>query len=124
MSASPVPVHVGCDQTLRVKIIDACGLACTFCHNEGTPVTTYNQRRPPGQFVSTGRSGRVSIYAETNGASFLAAPVPADDRFAAVLAQLRDALDLRELHLTGGEPTIHPAVAKLTRIGVDQGYTV
>jgi molybdenum cofactor biosynthesis enzyme MoaA len=124
MSPATVPVHVSCDQTLRVKVIDACGLACTFCHNEGTPVTIDNQRRPFGQFTSTGHSGRVSIYAETNGAAFLAAPIPADNGFAAVLAQLRDALDLRELHLTGGEPTVHPAVAKLVRIGVEQGYAV
>lgn len=26
----PVPVTVVADRTLRVKVIDACGLACTF----------------------------------------------------------------------------------------------
>ena len=38
MPRAAIPVHVDKDTTLRVKIIDACGLTCTFCHNEGTPV--------------------------------------------------------------------------------------
>jgi molybdenum cofactor biosynthesis enzyme MoaA len=124
MSSPALPRHVGRDQTLRVKIIDACGLTCTFCHNEGTPVTIDNQRRPLGEFTSAGTSGRMSIYAETNGAAFLPAPMSADGEFGHVLGVLRDALDLSELHLTGGEPTVHPAVAKLVRIGVEQGYAV
>ena len=69
-----LPVEVRPDRTLRVKIIDACGLACTFCHNEGTPVSSDNAGRQAGQFTGTpGSSGRVSIYLATNGASFLPA---------------------------------------------------
>ncbi len=33
-----VPVKVGVDSTARLKIVDSCGMTCTFCHNEGTPV--------------------------------------------------------------------------------------
>lgn len=67
-----LPVEVRPDRTLRVKIIDACGLACQFCHNEGTPVTTDNTGRAAGEFVGApGRTGRVSIYLKTNGANFL-----------------------------------------------------
>jgi hypothetical protein len=73
------------------------------------------QRRHPGQHrqpglrdrcVGTGRSGRVSIYAATNGARFLNAPVFPDETFRNDLDQLPYALDLDEVHLTGGEPIL------------------
>jgi GTP 3',8-cyclase len=124
MSAYALLRHVGRDQTLRLKVGDACGLKCVFCHNEGTPVVQDNFRNRPDNFVAAGHSGRVSIYTKQNGANFLPAVVPADEEFAQVLAALRDALDLRELHLTGGEPTLHPDIAALTRIGVEQGFEV
>jgi cyclic pyranopterin phosphate synthase len=119
-----IPLYVRRDSTLRVKIIDACGLTCTFCHNEGTPVAVDNRNRPIGAYTTAGASGRVSIYAASNGARFLPAPIPADERFGEVLAAMRDALELDEVHLTGGEPTLHPAVARLTKIAADAGYVV
>jgi molybdenum cofactor biosynthesis enzyme MoaA len=124
MPSPALPRHVSRDRTLRLKIGDACGLKCTFCHNEGTPVVQDNRNRQPVDFVGAGRSGRVSIYTATNGADFLPAPMSADAEFARALAVLRDALDLDELHLTGGEPTLHPDVAALTHIGVEQGFEV
>lgn len=119
-----IPVHVEKDTTLRVKIHDPCGLMCTFCHNEGTPVLADNHQRPLGEFVPAGSSGRVSIYAATNGARFLPAAISANDEFRRALTRLRQALDLTEVHLTGGEPTLHPAVARLTSIAVDAGFRV
>ncbi len=119
-----IPVHVAKDTTLRVKIHDACGLTCTFCHNEGTPVAVDNRRRRPGEFVTAGSSGRASIYAATNGATFLPASMPASDEFGDAITALREALELTELHLTGGEPTLHPGVARLTRIATEAGYQV
>lgn len=124
MTLPGIPTYVEPDTTLRVKIGDTCGLTCTFCHNEGTPVAADNRNRSAGTFTIGGPSGRMSIYAATNGASFLPAAIPTDERFGQVLASLRDALDLTEVHLTGGEPTLHPGVADLTRIAVDAGYTV
>jgi molybdenum cofactor biosynthesis enzyme MoaA len=120
---SGIPVHVEKDTTLRAKIHDPCGLTCTFCHNEGTPVLVDNRRRL-ADFTAAGPSGRVSIYAATNGATFLPAAIPDDEEFGHVLAVLRDALDLSEVHLTGGEPTLHPAVARLTKMAVDAGFRV
>ena len=75
MHGSPdLPVEIRPDRTLRVKVIDACGMACTFCHNEGTPVTADNHGRTAGEFTGTpGPTGRVSIYLRTNGADFLPA---------------------------------------------------
>lgn len=124
MPRAAIPVHVDKDTTLRIKIHDACGLTCTFCHNEGTPVAVDNRHRFPGNFLAAGASGRMSIYAQTNGAAFLPAPVPDNDDFAHALAVLGDALELTEVHLTGGEPTLHPGVAALTKIAVDAGFRV
>lgn len=124
MNTTGIPMHVDKDTTLRVKIVDACGLTCTFCHNEGTPVAVDNRKQPLGEFATAGASGRVSIYAGTNGAGFLPAPVPADEEFGHVLAALRDALGFTEIHLTGGEPTLHPSVAKLTSLATHAGYQV
>lgn len=124
MRPTGIPIHVQKDATLRVKIHDPCGLTCTFCHNEGTPVAADNHRRPAGGFSTAGPSGRMSIYAATNGVTFLPAAIPANAQFGDAITALRDALNLTEVHLTGGEPTLHPAVAKLTAIAVDAGYHV
>ena len=124
MHLDRLPLNVEQDATLRVKIHDPCGLTCRFCHNEGTPVTADNRRNQVGDFVTAGSSGRVSIYAKTNGAKFLSASIRPDEEFSRALTALRDALGLSEVHLTGGEPTLHPALADLTRIAVDAGYGV
>jgi cyclic pyranopterin phosphate synthase len=117
-------VHVDIDRTLRVKIIDACGMTCTFCHNEGTPVAADNLGKSAGTFLPYGRTGRVSIYTKTNGVAFLPAPVLPDEDYVHALTALRDALDLRELHLTGGEPTLHGALPKLVALARDAGFRV
>ena len=112
-TVTAVPMHIETDHSLRIKIIDSCGMTCTFCHNEGTPVTADNLGKTPGTFVSSGRTGRVSIYTPANGVAFLAAPARADADYAGALTALRDALDIREAHLTGGEPTLHPGLPQL-----------
>lgn len=119
-----VPTYVHQDRTLRLKVIDGCGMACTFCHNEGTPVVVDNAGRTPELFTDAGRSGRVSIYIGKNGARFLPATVNPDWEFAEALTKLRQALDLNELHLTGGEPTLHPALGAVVRIGVEAALRV
>ncbi|MCL6297404.1 radical SAM protein [Streptomyces kronopolitis] len=120
-----LPVEVRPDRTLRVKIIDACGLACSFCHNEGTPVATDNRDREPGRFTGTpGPSGRVSIYLKTNGADFLPARIAADADFALALAAVRGSLPTNEVHFTGGEPTLHPDLPGLIAIARRLGLTV
>ncbi len=116
------PVYLGIDRTLRVKVIDACGMTCTFCHNEGTPVVADNLGL--GRFTDAGRSGRVSIYLSSNSARFLPATVMPDEEFAVALTQLRGALGADELHLTGGEPTLHPRLPEIIRAARLLGYGV
>src|SRR5438067_9171303 len=123
-ATAAVPEKVDIDRTLRVKIIDACGMTCTFCHNEGTPVLADNRSRTQGTFVPFGRTGRVSIYTATNGAAFLPAPVLPDDDFRYALVALRAALQLDELHLTGGEPTLHTGLPELIALARQAGFQV
>lgn len=118
-----VPVHVTPDRTLRVKILDACGLACTFCHNEGTPVTIDNRTRPGG-YTPRGRSGRVSIYTPTNGVRFVATTIRPGPDFTDALARLCDAFGFAEVHYTGGEPTLHPRLPDLVDNAHRLGLTV
>jgi GTP 3',8-cyclase len=129
LGATPIltdglPVHVQQDRTLRVKIIDACGMTCRFCHNEGTPVVADNLGAPAGTMTGFGRSGRVSIYLGTNGARFLPATIAPDRAFASALVSMRRALGLDEVHLTGGEPTLHPRLADIVRLGTSTGLRV
>jgi cyclic pyranopterin phosphate synthase len=119
-----VPITVTTDRTLRVKVIDSCGMTCTFCHNEGTPVTVDNRSRTPGLFADSGRSGRTSLYLATNGARFLSAPIRPTGEFRDCLDQLREAMGFEEVHLTGGEPTLHPQLSALVAIARSAGYTV
>jgi cyclic pyranopterin phosphate synthase len=119
-----LPTHIDVDHTLRVKIIDACGMTCTFCHNEGTPVTADNLKMAGRDFVPAGRTGRVSIYIPGNGARFLASPVNPSQDFRDALTRLRETLDVRELHLTGGEPTLHPDLPALIDLAVNMGLRV
>ncbi|MEU3406922.1 radical SAM protein [Streptomyces sp. NPDC006670] len=120
-----VPVEIRSDDTGRVKINDECGLACVFCHNEGTPVTADNRDAEPGQYTGTpGKTGRVSIYLADNGAGFLAARIEPGPEFALALAGLRGSIRTREIHFTGGEPTLHPRLPALVRQVRDMGFTV
>ncbi|GHC98029.1 hypothetical protein GCM10007079_52050 [Nocardiopsis terrae] len=123
-AADSLPTHIDTDTTLRVKILDACGMTCTFCHNEGTPVVVDNRHRGPGPFLISGSSGRTSIYAATNGTGFLPSTIPPDEDFAHALHRLRESMGFTELHLTGGEPTLHPRLPDLVRLAADQGYRV
>lgn len=122
------PVRVVRDKTIRIKVIDDCGLACTFCHNEGTPVTADNKGRDLLPVVSgPGKTGRVSIYAGTNGVSFLSAKMHPDMAFRRAVKTVVHAFEADEVHLTGGEPTLHAEVptlvSTLTSMGLVVGMT-
>lgn len=123
MSRRFLPVHVTMDSTLRVKVTDLCRHKCTFCHNEGTPVAGDNRGLSAEQFTAAGRSGRVSIYLETNGANFLPASMPPEG-FAEAVDVLRSALDFDEIHLTGGEPMLYDGIVDVTRLASRKGLVV
>lgn len=118
-----VPVTVNLDTSLRPKVLDACGMTCTFCHNEGTPVASDNKNRTIFLGVA-GISGRVSVFSQTNAVDFLPGKMMPDQKFAESLAIMRDGLGLNELHMTGGEPTLHPELPGLISAARTEGYTV
>ena len=108
------PVHIEEDRGVRIKVTDNCGMTCTFCHNEGTPVANRNQVE----------KGRVSIYEDFNGVNFNPAEFTPDQSFIDVLSYLKESLGLNELHWTGGEPTLTRNIVELTQMATDQGFTV
>lgn len=119
------PVEVTKDLSLRAKIIDACGMTCTFCHNEGTPVAIDNPNGRVAVRGVTGRSGRISVFSATNGVDFLPGTMdPLSPGFKQALIAMRDQLGLRELHLTGGEPTLHTRLVDIVSEATSLGYTV
>lgn len=120
-----VPIEVTKDLSLRAKIIDACGLACVFCHNEGTPVAVDNTEVAVTVRGIVGRSGRVSVFSATNGVDFIPGKMdPFDPNFIRSLGILNTTMGLNELHLTGGEPTLHPQLPDIVRAARGSGYSV
>lgn len=110
--------------TLRLKIIDACGMTCTFCHNEGTPVTSDNIGNSADNWTSQGRSGRTSIYLKENKASFRPVMITPNENFKENLIKLQKVFHFEEVHLTGGEPTLHPRLPELVQMIKSLGLSV
>lgn len=118
-----VPVTIGIDNSIRPKIIDACGMTCTFCHNEGTPVAGAVDRLtllPLPAYAG----GRVSVFQETNGVDFVPGQMQADDTFKNSLIAMRESLGVSELHLTGGEPTLHRDLPGIVAMAKEAGYSI
>lgn len=71
--------------SVRLKVTDRCAWNCRWCHNEGT-----GARRPS-----------------------ISGDVYWDEDTQLTLAQLSQVLPIHEVHLTGGEPTLHPDLPRL-----------
>jgi len=110
-----IPVVIEDDSNLRAKITDTCGMTCTFCHNEGTPVAVALRG------ITTQRS---SIFSETNGVNFMSGQIQPDEAFGHALLSMRQSIGSDELHLTGGEPSLHRNIAELVERAVSLSYRV
>jgi cyclic pyranopterin phosphate synthase len=99
-------------------------MACVFCHNEGTPVSADNVSKEPSEFTAAGKSSRVSIYLGTNGADFVSGSVKPDIALQDAVRGIDGLVDIREIHLTGGEPTLHPQLPEIVRQLTDDGHEV
>ncbi|MGG3280495.1 radical SAM protein [Paenibacillus solani] len=73
--------------SLRLKVTDRCPWNCWWCHNEGT-----GERDPK-----------------------VVGDVPWDEETKSVITELQNVLGFTEVHLTGGEPTAHPAIHEVIR---------
>lgn len=118
-----VPVAISTDEGIRPKIIDSCGMTCSFCHNEGTPVASAYSKTtllPNPRY----RGGRVSIFEKTNNVDFIPGTMQPDDNFLGSLLQTKQALGIKEVHLTGGEPTLHPMLPQIVAMAARAGLDV
>jgi cyclic pyranopterin phosphate synthase len=118
-----IPVTVGQDNSLRPKILDSCGMTCVFCHNEGTPVASAysgNAHLPNSAY----KGGRVSVFQHRNNVNFLPGVMQPGYAFEQVLGLMTESIGSNELHLTGGEPTLHRGLPELIASGRKAGYSV
>ncbi|MDO4780847.1 MAG: radical SAM protein [Candidatus Saccharibacteria bacterium] len=116
-----VPVFVSVDETARMKILDSCGMTCTFCHNEGTPVTAAYMlgkvALPNPQYTG----GRVSVFENRNGVNFLPGTMRPGSDFDEIIETLISSLGIKEIHLTGGEPTLHRSLPEIIKSITSKG---
>ena len=89
-----IPTQIEKDLNLRIKVVNECGHACIFCHNEGTRANT-NQTKDS-----------VSIFLP-KGSGFEAENMGVDERFIEEMVRIREIIGTKEVHLTGGEPTLN-----------------
>lgn len=99
------------DRSVRLKVTNDCQWSCDFCHNEGTEVPSNQQKR-------------VSTFLDP--ATRLMAPVTSivvgNDSISRI-ARLKT-VGINEVHLTGGEPTLHPELPALVSALTEQGFEV
>lgn len=101
------------DRSVRLKVINDCQWTCNFCHNEGTELP----EGANGQY-------RVSVFLDPNIRNL--PPVGSIKVNPLTLEQLDSLRDLGidEVHLTGGEPTLHPDLPELVSHLATSGFKV
>lgn len=82
------------NNSIRAKITDKCGLSCRFCHNEGA-------------LIRRADSNRVSIFSKKNHCRLYPGEMSVDDNFLSLFKQAMYRLDIEEVYLTGGEPSLN-----------------
>lgn len=83
--------------SLRLKITDKCHWNCWWCHNEG----------------SGSRTEKLVRDLDFNNPNFT------DN-----LLNLASILKIKEMHLTGGEPTLHPDIVEIVKFLKSKGFIV
>lgn len=99
-------------------------MTCVFCHNEGTPVASAFQQGNVLLPNPTYRGGRVSVFEDTNGVDFIPGTMQPGEEFETTLRLMQETIGSRELHLTGGEPTLHHNLPELIRSAKNAGFSV
>lgn len=101
------------DNSVRIKVTNDCQWTCNFCHNEGTELPT-----------SLNAANRVSVFLDPNINGL--PPVGDIPVNSSTLDKLRSlkGIGIDEVHLTGGEPTLHPDLPQLISELALAGFTV
>lgn len=97
-----IPVQIELDLNLRIKVVDECGHACKFCHNEGTRVN-------PKQIEY-----RSSVFLPKSG-GFEADRIVVDENFIKEVVRIKEYFGVEDIHLTGGEPTQNTYLVEIIR---------
>lgn len=99
------------DNSIRLKVNNDCQWTCTFCHNEGTELPK-----------TSNATYRVYTLLDLN---VLALPhvenMLSDEGTLDKITDLRK-IGINEVHLTGGEPTLYPKLADMTRKLVSESF--
>lgn len=99
------------DTSIRIKVNNDCQWACKFCHNEGTEV--------PGN-----QGKRVSVFLDSSTFELpMVGNMPYTTALMERLTLLRKS-GVNEVHLTGGEPTLHPDLPKIVEGLTSTGFVV
>lgn len=118
-----VPIDIAKDSSLRLKVIDNCGHACVFCHNEGTLVNEKQASLRVSVFLPDNFDSAQSTLNQYAG--FRVLPMDVNDGyFREEIRRARDILGVDEVHLTGGEPTQHPRLPEIVKELTASGITV
>lgn len=96
------------DPSIRLKVSNDCQWTCDFCHNEGTELPDSPTKR-------------VSVFLDP--AVSMLSPVRNINADLEVLRRIVDLKDLgvKEVHLTGGEPTLNPDLPAIVSYLSEQG---
>lgn len=106
ISPKPIP-----DTSVRLKVNNDCQWSCTFCHNEGTEVPE-NQTK------------RVSVFLDKRNLDLPpVTEMPFSDEIITQIAEVTK-LGIDEVHMTGGEPTLHKGLPGIVRGLREQGLRV
>ena len=99
------------DRSLRIKVTNDCQWSCTFCHNEGTEIPR-NQLKRASIFLDN----KAIVLPSVENMPITAGTI-------ARIATLRE-MGVDEVHLTGGEPTLHRRLPDFVRGLADYGFKV
>jgi cyclic pyranopterin phosphate synthase len=97
------------DDSVRIKVNNDCQWTCTFCHNEGTELPA-NQTKRSSVFLDYER-----IELPTVG------NMPSSVEVLDQVSELQS-IGITNVHLTGGEPTLHPDIVKIVSSLTERGF--
>lgn len=106
-------MEITADRSVRVKVTNGCQWACNFCHNEGTELPN-----------TANATSRVSVFLDPAVRQLpMVEDIKVEDSSLGWINTIKG-LGIDEVHLTGGEPTLHPRLPKLISILSNSGVTV
>lgn len=99
------------DTSIRLKVTNDCQWTCTFCHNEGTEIPANQQKR-----ASVFLDPRAMTMPVVERMSFT------PETMASIYSLVE--VGVEEIHLTGGEPTLHPQLPEIVQRLTEHGLKV